>query len=123
MEKEYVLQVVGTIRDQLVAMTPIGIIRSWHVENFVAVEYKGMAALRFHVNGKAFCGNVIVAQSGQDCYEVYLQNYSDTKRVKDRVYFMELGETIDRVISHCSEKNSCQKSEIPAYNDTQTIKK
>ncbi len=104
MEKDYVLQVADTIKDQLVAVTPIGVIRSWHVEKFVAVEHKDMAALRFHVSGETFCGNVIVAHKGQDCYEVYLQNYSGTKRIKDKIYFMELGKVIDRVVRHCPEK-------------------
>lgn len=105
MEKDYVLQVADTIKDQLVAVTPIGVIRSWHVEKFMAVEYKGMAALRFHVSGEAFCGNVIVAHKGQDCYEVHLQNYSGTKHIKDEVHFMELGETIDRAVRHYSGKS------------------
>lgn len=120
MEKDYVLQMAGTIKDQLVAVTPIGVIRSWHVEKFVAVEYKGMAALRFHVSGKAFFGNVIVAHKGLDCYEVYLQDYSGTKCVKDGVYFMELGGVIDQAVRHCAEKIPCQKSRTQVSFHDQT---
>lgn len=113
MEKDYVLRAAGTIRDQLVAVTPIGVIRSWHIDKFVATEYKGMAALRFHVNGEAFSGNVIVALEGQDCYGVYLQNYSGTKHVKDGVYFMELGEVIDRAVKNRTGKICRIKPEAP----------
>lgn len=120
MEKDYVLQVAGTIKDQLVAVTPIGVIRSWHVEKFAAVEYKGIAALRFHVSGKAFFGNVIVAHTGQDYYEVYLQNYSGTKCVKDGVYFMELGEVIDQAVRHCAGKIPCQNPRTPVLFHDQT---
>ncbi len=113
MEKDYVFRASDTIRDQLVAVTPIGVIRSWHIDKFVAMEYKGMAALRFHVNGKVFSGNVIVALEGHDCYGVYLQNYSGTKHVKDGVYFMELGEVIDRAVKNRTGKICRMKPEAP----------
>ena len=49
MDKDFVLQMANTIKDQLVGMTPLNVICSWGIEKFVATEYKGMAALKFHV--------------------------------------------------------------------------
>lgn len=98
MEKDYVLRAAGTIRDQLVAVTPIGVIRSWHIDKFVATEYKGMAALKFHVQGRLFRGNVIIAYNALDYYEVYLQNYAGTECIGEEVYFDELGCVIDEAV-------------------------
>ena len=98
MEKDYALQVAGTIKDQLVATTPKNIILSWGVKEFIAVLYKGMAALRFHVDGRLFSGNVIVVYTGSDSYEVYLQNYSGTECIHKEAYFDELGRVIDQAV-------------------------
>ena len=91
MDKDFVLQMANTIKDQLVGMTPLNVIRSWGIENFVATEYKGMAALKFHVQGRLFSGNVIIAYNALDYYEVYLQNYAGTECIGEEVYFDELG--------------------------------
>ena len=56
MDKDFVIEMANTIKDQLVSMTPLNVIRSWGIENFVATEYMGMAALKFHVNGRLFRG-------------------------------------------------------------------
>ena len=69
MDKDFVLQMANTIKDQLVGMTPLNVIRSWGIENFVATEYKGMAALKFHVQVRLFSGKVIIASNALDYYE------------------------------------------------------
>ena len=98
MDKDYVLEMANTIKDQLVGMSPLNVIRSWGIENFVATEYKGMAALKFSVNGRLFRGNVIIAYNDMDYYEVYLQNYAGTECIGEEVYFCELGRVIDEAI-------------------------
>lgn len=47
MEKEYVLEVANTIREQL--LTPFNTIMSWGINNFVAMVYKDIPALKFKV--------------------------------------------------------------------------
>lgn len=100
MDKDFVLQMVNTIKDQLVGMTPLNVLCSWGIHRFVATEYKGMAALKFNVNGRLFSGNVIVAYNPLDYYEVYLQSYADTECIGDVVYFYELVSIIDEAIGH-----------------------
>jgi|GEM_PF-7021822 len=73
MDKDFVLEMANTIKDQLVGMTPLNVICSWGIEKFVATEYKGMAALKFHVNGRLFRGNVIIAYNALDYYEVFAE--------------------------------------------------
>lgn len=106
MDKDFVLEMANTIKDQLVGMTPLNVIRSWGIENFVATEYKGMAALKFHVQGRLFSGNVIIAYNAFDYYEVYLQNYAGTECIGEEVYFDELGRVIDEAIERGKEKPS-----------------
>ena len=36
MDKDFVLEMANAIKDQLVGMTPLNVIRSWGIENFVA---------------------------------------------------------------------------------------
>ena len=79
------------IKDQLVGMTPLNVICSWGIGNFVATEYKGMAALKFPVNGRLFRGNVIIAYNALDYYEVYLQNYAGTECIGEEVDCDALG--------------------------------
>ena len=98
MDKEYVLQVAETAKNQLLAITPMNIVLSWGVENFIATVFKEMPALKFWVNGRLFKGFVIVALNGSDYYEIYLMNYQETKCVTDRTFFDEVGEIIDRTI-------------------------
>lgn len=98
MDKDFVLEMANIIKDQLVGMTPLNVICSWGIGNFVATEYKGMAALKFHVQGRLFRGNVVIAYNAQDYYEVYLQNYAGTECIGEEVYFDELGCVIDEAV-------------------------
>ena len=46
MEKEYVLQIAQTIKEQLVGMTPAPVIMSWGITEFAATIYRDLPALR-----------------------------------------------------------------------------
>ena len=109
MDKDFVLQMANAIKDQLVGMTPLNVIRSWGIENFVATEYKGMAALKFSVNGRLFRGNVIIAYNDMDYYEVYLQNYAGTECIGEEMYFCELGRVIDEAIERGKDEAEYQR--------------
>ena len=109
MDMDFVLEMANTIKDQLVGMTPLNVIRSWGIENFVATEYKGMAALKFHVNGRLFRGNVIIAYNDMDYYEVYLQNYAGIECIGEDVYFCELGGVIDEAIERGKDEAEYQR--------------
>jgi len=98
MEKEYVLEVANTIREQLVTLTPFNTIMSWGIGKFAATVYKDMPALKFKVNGRLHKGAVIIALNGADYYEVYLQNGKGTTLINDEVCFDELGDLIDEHI-------------------------
>lgn len=104
MEKEYIMQVAGTIREQLMTLTPISTILSWGIDKFIATVYKDMPALKFKVNGRLHKGYVIIALNGADYYEVYLQNVSETTLLSDEVCFNELGDVIDEYIESGTDK-------------------
>lgn len=46
MEKEYVMQVAQTIKEQLVALTPMTVLMSWGIKEFAATLYRDLPALR-----------------------------------------------------------------------------
>ena len=104
MDKDYILQTAQTAKDQLVATTPMKVIMSWGVEDFTATVFKGMPALRFHVNGRLFTGDVVIAYNSMDYYEVYLRNYNGVICVHDEVCYDELGITIDEAIESGKDK-------------------
>lgn len=104
MNKEYVMQVAKTIKEQLVSLTPMPILMSWGITEFVATLYDNMPALRLKVNGRLHSGNVIIALNGSDYYEVYLQNDKGTECVNEEVYFDELGDVIDHSIESGTDK-------------------
>lgn len=109
MDKDYVLQMANTIKDQLVGMTPLNVLCSWGIEKFVATECKGMAALKFHVNGRLFRGNVIIAYNDMDYYEVYLQNYAGIESIGEEVFFGELGSVINEAIKRGKDEAEYQR--------------
>ena len=104
MDKEYVLEVANTIREQLVGMTPISTIMSWGASKFAATIYKDMPALMFSVNGRLHKGNIIIALNGADYYEVYLKSGSETALINSEVCFDELGDVIDEYIESGTDK-------------------
>lgn len=104
MDKEYVLKVAETAKNQLLATTPMNVVLSWGVEKFTATVFKEMPALKFKVNGRLFKGFVVVALNSSDYYEIYLVNYQETKCVTDRAFFNEVGEIIDKAIESGTNK-------------------
>ena len=40
MDKDYVMRIAGTIREQLVSMTDTAILMSWGIQEFMATIYK-----------------------------------------------------------------------------------
>ena len=113
MDKEYVMQVAETIREQLVAMTPKSVLMSWGIKGFLATVHRNMPGLKIMVNGRLHAGFVIVALNTSDYYEVYLQKEVDTECVNEEVCFDELGDVIDRAIESGTDKeeyeNFCQQ--------------
>lgn len=109
MNKEYVMQVAKTIKEQLVSLTPMPILMSWGIKEIVATLYDDMPALRFKVNGRLHAGNVIIALNGSDYYEVYLQDDKGTECLNEEVYFDELGDVIDRAIESGTDKEEYDK--------------
>lgn len=104
MEKEYIMQVARTIREQLMTLTPMSTIMSWGISRFAAVVYKNMPALKFKVNGRLHKGYVIIALNGADYYEVYLQTDTETTLINDEICFDELGNLIDEYIESGTDK-------------------
>lgn len=109
MDKEYILQVAETAKDQLLATTPMGVVLSWGVEKFIATVYKEMPALKFKVNGRLFKGFVLVALNDSDYYEIYLMNHQETKCVTDCAFFDQVGEIIDRSIESGTNKTEYEQ--------------
>lgn len=109
MDKEYVMQVAETIREQLVTLTPANILMSWDIKGFIATIHENMPALQFKVNGRLHAGSVIVALNGSDYYEVYLQNDKGTECVNEKVFFEELGDVIDKAIESGTDEEEYEK--------------
>lgn len=99
MDKEYVLSVADTIRQQLMGQTPMSVLCSWGaLHGFFATIYKNMATLMFKVNGRLFKGHVLIAYNEMDYYEIYLKDENGTRLLQDEVYFDQLCEVIDEAI-------------------------
>ena len=105
MDKDYVMQTANTIAQQLIGTTPANVICSWGAfYGFRATIYRDMAALKFRVDGRLFQGDVIVAYNENDTYEIYLQDKSGARLVKDDVYFDEMSDVIDVAIERGDNK-------------------
>lgn len=99
MDKEYVMQIADTIRQQLLATTSMNVICSWGaLHGFFATEYKNMATLVFKVNGRLFKGEVLISYNEMDYYELYLKDADGIRLVHPEVYFDQLGDIIDETI-------------------------
>lgn len=96
MDKEYVMHIAQTIKEQLLSFTPIPVFMSWGVSEFVATVFQELPALRLKVNGRLHAGYVVIALNGSDYYEVYLlkEDDSNAKCVNEEVCFDELGDVI-----------------------------
>jgi hypothetical protein len=101
MEREYVLEIANTIKDQIKCTVGVMVMFSWGIERMRATIKDDMAALRFHVNGMLFKGDVTVAYNeGGDYYMVYLGD----ELVGREVYCDEIGTFIDRKIESGDNK-------------------
>lgn len=109
MEKEYIMQVAQTVKEQLVTLTPMPVLMSWGIEEFAVTLYRDLPALRLKVNGRLHTGFVIVVLNGSDYYEVYLVKGIEVKCVNDEVCFDELGDVIDRAIESGTDKAEYDK--------------
>lgn len=109
MEKEYVIRVAQTAKDQLMTMTPGSILMSWGIKEFAATVYNGMPALRIKVNGRLHAGYVIVALNCSDYYEVYLLHGITAVCVNEEVCFVELGEVIDKAIEKGTDEKEYER--------------
>lgn len=93
------MQIADTIRQQLLATTPMNVICSWGaLHGFFATEYKDMATLVFKVNGRLFKGEVLISYNEMDYYELYLKDANGIRLVHPEVYFDQLGDIIDETI-------------------------
>ena len=61
MEKEYVMQIAQTIKEQLIGLAPMPVLMSWGISGFAATIFKELPALRIKVNGLLHAGYVIIA--------------------------------------------------------------
>ena len=102
MDKEYVMHIAQTIKEQLLSFTPIPVFMSWGVSEFVATVFQELPALRLKVNGRLH---------DTDYYEVYLlkEDDSNAKCVNEEVCFDELGDVIDRAIESGTDKEEYDK--------------
>ena len=99
MDKQYVMSVADTIRQQLVGLTPMNVLCSWGaLHGFMATVYKGMATLMFEVNGRLFKGHVLIAYNEMDYYEIYLKNKDGIRQIHSEAYFDQLSDIIDEAI-------------------------
>ena len=56
MNKEYVMHIAQTIKEQLLLLTPMPIFMSWGVNEFVATIFRELPARRLEVNGRLHSG-------------------------------------------------------------------
>ena len=105
------MHIAQTIKEQLVSLTPMPILMSWGIGDFVATVFRDLPALRLKVNGRLHAGYVVIALNGSDYYEVYLlkEDDSNAKCVNEEVCFDELGDVIDRAIESGTDKEEYDK--------------
>lgn len=112
-EKEHVMSVAETIREQFFGLTSPNIHMSWGISRLAATIIDGMAALSLRVNGRIHKGEVIIAlNEGVDYYEIYLRDGSeerDTLKIAEDVDFTQLSEIIDEAIESGTDKEEYYK--------------
>lgn len=113
LEKEHVMSVAETIREQLFGLTSPDILMSWGISRLAATVIDGMAALSLRVNGRIHKGEVIIAlNEGVDYYEIYLREgpeERDTLKIAEDVDFTQLSEIIDEAIESGTDKEEYYK--------------
>ena len=110
MDTSYVMQVTETIRQQLLATTPLNVLFSWGaLHGFRATVHDNMATLAFRVNGRLFQGDVLIAYNEMDFYDIYLRDGSGTKLIHTDVYFDQLSDLIDTAIESGTDKEEYER--------------
>lgn len=109
-DRQHILNVAETIRQQLVGLTPMNVLMSWGISSLAATLMANMPALKFKVNGRLHKGEVIVAlNEGVDYYEIYLQDSKETRRIAEDVDFTQLGDIIDTAIESGTDPKEYEK--------------
>ncbi len=112
-EKEHVMSVAQTIREQLFGLTPMTMLMSWGISRLTATVIDDMAALSLRVNGRIHKGEVIIAlNEGVDYYEIYLRDDSEernTRKIAKDIDFTQLSEIIDEAIESGKDKDEYYK--------------
>ena len=109
MDKEYVMHIAQSIKEQLLSFTAVPVFMSWGVSEFVATVFQELPALRLKVNGRLHAGYVVIALNGSDYYEVYLLKENGAECVNEEVCFDELGDVIDRAVESGTDKEEYDK--------------
>lgn len=109
-DKEHILSVAETIRQQLIGLTNRSVLMSWGITQLTATAVDNMAALKLTVNGRLHKGDVIIAlNEGTDYYEVYLKNKDGRKKIAYDIDFTQLGEIIDTAIESGNDPAEYEK--------------
>ena len=66
MEKDYVMSVAETAKQQLFGMTRTSVLMSWGISGLYAKEFKDMPALKIKVKRRLFKGIVVIALKGRE---------------------------------------------------------
>ena len=97
------MQIADTIRQQLLATTPMNVICSWGaLHGFFATVHKGMATLMFNE---------------MDYYEIYLKDANGIRLAHPEVYFDQLGDIIDETIERGTDA-----AEYNAFCEAEKVK-
>lgn len=109
-DRQHILDIAETIRQQLVGLTPMNVLNSWGVTGLVATVIDNMPALKFKVNGRLHKGHVIIAlNEGVDYYEIYLSDEKGRHKIATDIDFTQLGDVIDTAIESGTDKAEYDK--------------
>ncbi len=109
-DRQHILNIAETIRQQLVGLTPMNIISTWGVTGLVATVIDKMPALKIKVNGRLHKGHVIIAlNEGVDYYEIYLSDEKGRRKIATDIDFTQLGDVIDTAIESGTDKAEYDK--------------
>lgn len=109
-DRQRILDIAETIRQQLVGLTPMNVLNSWGVTGLAATVIDNMPALKFKVNGRLHKGHVIIAlNEGVDYYEIYLSDEKGRRKIATDIDFTQLGDVIDTAIESGTDKAEYDK--------------
>lgn len=109
-DRQRILDIAETIRQQLVGLTPMNVLNSWGVTGLAATVIDNMPALKFKVNGHLHKGHVIIAlNEGVDYYEIYLSDEKGRRKIATDIDFTQLGDVIDTAIESGTDKAEYDK--------------